>query len=129
MSMSKGRLCVLLVFTLVLVSTQCAVFCTVEPCNGGGIASTPSPAGDPPCHHHGTPAQQTPAPPCSHHIVVQADVAPPLVTPDLTSNVLAMDVPALSVGAFPALSDVDRWASHALSPPGLTVPSSAVLRI
>src|ERR1700733_13630519 len=80
---------------------------------------------DPPCHPHGPPGQQTPAPPCSHHIVVQADVAPPLVTPDLTSNVLAMDVPALSVGAFPALSGVDLLASHALSPPGLTVLSSA----
>jgi hypothetical protein len=53
--MSKGRLSVLLVFTLVLVSTQCAVFCTLERCNDGGTASTPSPAGDPPCHHHDAP--------------------------------------------------------------------------
>jgi hypothetical protein len=129
MSVSKGRLSVLLVFTLVLVPTQCAAFCTLEPCKGGGTASTPSPADDPPCHHHDAPSQQTPAPACSLHIVVQADDAQPLVTPVLTANVLAMDVPALSVGAFPTLSGVDLSVSHALSPPGLTVLSSVVPRI
>ena len=126
--MSKGRLSVLLVFTLVLVSTQCAALCALEPCSGSETASTPTPADDPPCHHHEAPAQSHA--PCSHHqIVVQADVAQPLVTPVLTANVLAMDVPAVSTAAGPSLSGVDMLAEHAPSPPGLAVLSSVVLRI
>lgn len=127
--MSKGRLSVLLVFTLVLVSTQCAALCALEPCNGTETASTPSPADDPPCHHHHDAPGQTPARPCSHHVVVQADVAQPIVTPVLAANVLVMDVPVLHVGAFPSLSGVDLAASRAPSPPGLAVHSSVVLRI
>ena len=128
--MSKGRLSVLLVFTLVLVSTQCAALCALEPCNGSETASTPSPADDPPCHNHpDAPGQQTPAPKCSHQVVPQADVAQPLVTPVFAATVLTMDVPVLPVGAFPSLSDVDLLTSHAPSPPGLAVLSSVVLRI
>jgi hypothetical protein len=124
----KGRLSVLLVFTLVAVSTQCAALCAIEPCNGSGTASTPSPADVPPCHHREAPAQ-SPAP-CSHHqIVVQADVAQPLVTPVLTANVLAMDVPDVLTAAGPSLSGVDMLAEHAPSPPRLAVLSSVVLRI
>src|SRR5579864_3171552 len=116
MSVSKGRLSVLLVFTLVLVSTQCAALCALEPCNGSDTASTPSPADDPPCHHHEAPGEQTPAPHCSHQVVAQADVAQPLVvTPVLTANVLTMDVPVLPVGGFPSLSTVDLVASDAPS--------------
>jgi len=126
----KGRLSLLLVFALVLVNIQCAALCAAEPCNGSGTASTPNPADDPPCHHHhDAPGQQTPAPPCSHQIVVQADVAQPLVTPVRTANVFAMDVPVVLVGAFPSLSGVELLASHAPSPPDLAVLSSAVLRI
>ena len=128
--MSKGRLSVLLVFTLVLVSTQCAVLCAFEPCNGDSAAATPSPAGDPPCHrHHDAPSQQTPAPNCSHQVVPQADVAQPLVTPVFAATVLTMDVPVLQASAFLSLSDPDLLASHAPSPPGLAVLSSVVLRI
>jgi len=130
MLVSKGRLSVLIVFALVLANIQCAAFCVIEPCNGSGTASTPSAADVPPCHqHHDAPGQQTPAPHCSHQIVAQADVAQPLVTPVLTATVLATDVPVLSVGAFPPLLGVDLLASHALSPTGLTVLSSVVLRI
>jgi hypothetical protein len=126
----KGRLIVPLILTLVLVNIQCAAFCAVEPCNGSGTASTPSSSDVPPCHHHqDAPGQQTPAPRCSHQIVFQADVAQPLVTPVLTTNVLAVDVPAASVGAFPPLSCVELLASHAPSPLGLAVLSSVVLRI
>jgi hypothetical protein len=125
----EGRLSVLLVFTLVLVNIQCAAFCAFEPCNGGGTSPTPSPSDVPPCHHHDAPDQQTPAQPCSHQIVAQADVAQPLVTPVRAANALVMDVPVLSAGAFPPLSGVELLASHALSPPGLTVLSPVVLRI
>ena len=127
MSVSKGRLSVLLVFTLVLVSTQCAALCVIEPCNGSETASTPTSADDPPCHHHEAPGQ-SPAP-CAHHIVVQADVAQPLVTPVLNSNVFAMDLPAALTAAGPSFSGVDLLAEHAPSPPSLAVLSSAVLRI
>src|SRR5579863_1241900 len=129
MSVSKGRLSVLLVFTLVAVGTQCVALCALEPCKGSHTASTPSPADDPPCHHHEAPGEQTPAPHCSHQVVAQADVAQPVVvTPVLTANVLTMDVPVLAVGGFPSLSAVDM-ASDAPSPPGLAVLSSVVLRI
>ncbi len=53
MMMSKGRLSVLLVFALVLVSTRCAALCAIETCSGSGTASTPSPADDPPCERAG----------------------------------------------------------------------------
>jgi|SRR5579863_1213733 len=127
MSVSKGRLSILLVFTLVVVSTQCAALCTLEPCNGSETALTPSSADEPPCHHHEAPAQ-SPAP-CSHHIVVQADVAQPLVALVLTANVLVMDVPAALTDAGPSLSGVDVLAEHAPSPPSLAVLSSVVLRV
>jgi hypothetical protein len=128
MSLSKGRLSVLLVFTLVLVSTQCAALCAFESCNGSQTAWTPSPADDPPCHHHEAPGQSRA--PCAHHqIVVQGDVAQPLVTPVLTANVLVMDVSAALTGAGPSLSGVDVLAEHAPSPPSLAILSSVVLRI
>src|SRR4029077_17302972 len=102
MSVSKGRLSVLIAFTLVLVNIQCVAFCTLEPCNGSGAASTPSPADVPPCHHHhGAPSQQAPAPaPCSHQ-TVQAPAAQPLATPVFTASIVAMDLPVVSPGAFP----------------------------
>jgi hypothetical protein len=130
MSVSKGRLSALLVFTLLLVSTQCAALCALEPCHGESAAATPSPADDPPCHHHhDAPSQQTPAPNCAHQVVTQADVAQPLVTPVLTANVVAMDVPVLPVGVIPSLTGVDLVRSHAPSPPGLAFLSSVVLKI
>ena len=128
--MSKGRLSVLLVFALVLVSTQCAALCALEPCYVDSAAATPSPADDPPCHHHhDAPNQHSPAPNCSHQVVPQADLAQPHVTPVFTATVLTMDVPVVA-GAFQSFSDVDLLASHhAFSPPGLAVLSSVVLRI
>ncbi|MDP9052936.1 MAG: hypothetical protein M3N93_01325 [Acidobacteriota bacterium] len=128
--MSKGKLSALLVFTLVLVSTQCAALCAVEPCHGDNTAATPIPADDPPCHHHhDAPGRQMPAPHCSHQIVIQADVAQPVVTPVFAPTVLTMGVPGLPVAPFPSLSGVNFLATHAPSPPGLAVLASVVLRI
>jgi hypothetical protein len=127
---SKGRLSALLVFTLVLVSTQCAALCALEPCNGESAAAMPSPADDSPCHHHhDAPSQQAPASNCAHQVVAQADVAQPLVTPVLTANVLTMNVPVLLVGALPLLTGVELVGSHAPPRPGLAVVSSVVLKI
>ena len=125
--MLKGRLSILLALTLLVVSTQCAALCAVEPCNGSETASTPSPADNPPCHHHEAPGQ--PPAPCSHHIVVQADVAQPLVTPVRAASVLTMDVPAALTGAGPSLTGVDMLVEHAPSPPDLAFLSLVVLRI
>jgi len=129
MSISKGRLTVLLVFALVVMNIQCAALCAAEPCNGSGTASTPDPD-VPPCHHHHeAPGRQAPAPaPCSHQIVVQAHPAQAPVTLAFTSGV-AMDVPVESLGAFPSLSSMETSAARAPSPPNLAVLSSVVLRI
>jgi hypothetical protein len=124
----KGRLSVLIVLTLVVVSTQCAALCAIEPCYGTETAPTSSPAENPPCHHHEAPGQ---APtPCSHHqIVVQADVAQPVVTAVLAASVLTMDVPSALIRAGLSLTGVDMLAEHAPTPPDIAAPSSAVLRI
>jgi hypothetical protein len=125
MWVSKSRLSVLLVLTTVFLSTQCAALCAFEPCSAGETVSTPNV--DLPCHHHEVPSQ--PSAPCAHHIVVQADVAQPVIAPAVCGNVLAMDVPALLTVTGPSLSGVDILVHHSSSPPDLAVLSSVVLRI
>jgi hypothetical protein len=127
---SKGKLSVVIVFALVLANIQCAAFCAVESCSGGGIASTPL-AGGPPCHqHHHAPSKQAPASsPCGHQVVVQADAAQAPVMPVLTASVVVMDLPAGSLDGFPSLPDVEALAASAPSPPGLSILSTVVLRI
>jgi hypothetical protein len=125
---SRGRLSVLLAFMLVLANIQCAAFCTLEPCNGSGTASTPSPADDPPCHdHHDAPGPSAPAH-CPHQ-TVQAHAAQALVKPAFVASVVVMNLPVASLGAFLSPSKVDTLAARAPSPPNLSVLSSVVLRI
>jgi hypothetical protein len=125
---SKYRLVVPLIFTLVLVNIQCVALCTLESCTGKETASTPSSADVPPCHQrHDAPAQPDPAP-CSHR-VIQAVGAMAPVTPDLAAGDIVAHLPVVSPVAHPPLSGVDTLAARAPSPSGLAVLSSVVLRI
>jgi hypothetical protein len=124
----RVRLSVLIVAALVFANIQCAAFCAVESCATSGTSATPV-AGASSCHqHHTAPGKPTPAP-CGHQVVVQADTAQAAVTLVFTASVVVMDLPAGPLAAFTSLPGVETLAARAPSPPGLSLPSSVVLRL
>ncbi len=126
----KGGLSVALVYALMVVGIQCAVCCTIEPCDGSGTAAMPSSVDAPPCHHHhDAPNRQIPAPAGCSHQIVQAQAAQAIVTPVFTATVVAMDLPAAASTPFPSLSRQGALAARDHSPPRPGVLSSLILRI
>src|SRR5580693_5484711 len=93
--MAKGRLSILLAFTLVVANIQCSEFCALGACYDGESASTPHSTSVPPCHqNHRGPVHHEPAP-CSHQVIQAAD-ATARVTLDIRAGELAL----LSAGTF-----------------------------
>jgi hypothetical protein len=127
--MAKGRLSILLVFTLVLINLQCVAFCASQSCNGSGTESTES-STVPACHHHhDAPRSQAPTPvPCSH-LMVQAHAVRALATPVLAPNVVITHLPVVAAVALPPQADAGTLIAHASSPPDPAVFSPVVLRI
>lgn len=127
LTVSRGRLIPIFVFSLVALNIQCPAFCAAESC--GSMTSTQPGANLPPCHRHrSNPARQDTAA-CRHGLLPGV-----LQTVDARVDVKTDTGVFASLAANPSMvlqpvRDANRSARSASPPPGFPPDSIVVLRI